>query len=125
MSVLYCSECGKKHEYSFAKPNFCSSCGGAFGIAKLKKSQKPDPDEEYDDEDEDDEDFEDDDGSFTNSKSVPNIRKIQVDIETAAQYNTFDLGSMFSSESNTAPRTSAPKRRNSPTSLEDFKQNKK
>ncbi len=126
MSVIYCSECGKKHEYSFAKPNFCSSCGGAFGIAKLKKANKPDPEEEYDDEDDDDyEDFEDDDGSFTNSKSVPNIRKIQVDIETAAQYNTFDLGSIIGSESNTAPKTSAPKRRNRSTSLEDFKQNKK
>ena len=125
MSVLYCSECGKKHEYSFAKPNFCSSCGGAFGIAKLKKSQKPDPDEEYDDEDDDDEDFEDDDGSFTNATRVPNIRKIQVDVETAAQYNTFDLGSIIGSEPNTSQRSSTPKRRNSPTSLEDFKQNKK
>lgn len=129
MSVIYCSECGKKHEYSFAKPNFCSSCGSPFGMAKLKKAKKPSREEEYDDEEDEyedeDEDFEDDDGSFTNSKSVPNIRKIQVDIETAAQYNTFDLGSMFGSESNTAPKTSAPKRRNRSTSLEDFKQNKK
>lgn len=129
MSVIYCSECGKKHEYNFAKPNFCSSCGSPFGMAKLKK-QKPkqeEEEEEYDDDEEeyDDEDFEDDGESFTNSSRVPKIRKIQVDVETAAQYNTFDLGSIIGSEANPVPKGSTPKRRSRPVSLEDFKQNRK
>jgi ribosomal protein L37E len=128
MSVIYCSECGKKHEYNFAKPNFCSSCGSPFGAAKLKKQKpKEEEEEDYEDEDEyeDEEDFEDDGESFTNSTRVPNIRKIQVDIETAAHYNTFDLGSIIGSESNPVPKGSTPRRKNRPTSLEDFKQKRK
>jgi ribosomal protein L37E len=124
MSVIYCSECGKKHEYNFAKPNFCSSCGGSFGAVKLKK-QKPKEEEEGDYEDEDEEDFEDDGESFTNSTRVPNIRKIQVEVETSAVYSTFDLGSLIGSESNPVPKGSLPQRRNRPTSLEDFKQKRK
>lgn len=125
MSVIYCSECGKKHEYNFAKPNFCSGCGNPFGAAKLKKQkpQQEEEEEEYDDEEE--EDFEDDGESFTNSNRVPNIRKIQVDVETSAQYNTFDLGSIIGSEANPVPKGNMPKRRSRPISLEDFKQNKK
>lgn len=125
MSVIYCSECGKKHEYNFAKPNFCSSCGNPFGVAKLKKQkpQQEEEEEEYDDDEE--EDFEDDGESFTSVSRVPNIRKIQVDVETSAQYNTFDLGSIIGSEANPVPKGSTPKRRSRPISLEDFKQNKK
>lgn len=127
MSVIYCSECGKKLEYSFAKPNFCSGCGNPFGMAKLKKAIKQnareEEDEEYDDEE--DEDFEDDGESFSNATRVPNIRNFQVDIETAAQYNTFDLGSIIGSEPNQTSKASKPKRKTRSTSLEDFKQNKK
>jgi hypothetical protein len=124
MSVIYCSGCGKKHDYNFAKPNFCSTCGGAFGMAKLKKVSQAKEDEDIEDDEEGEDYFEDDGESFSNVNSVPKIRKIQVDIETAAQYNTFDLGSIIGSESNQTSRGSSP-RRNRSTSLEDFKQNKK
>ncbi len=126
MSVTYCPDCGKKHEYNFAKPNFCSGCGSPFGAAKLKK-QKPkekEEEEDYEDEDEDEEDFEDDDGSFTNASRVPNIRKIQVDVETSAIYSTFDLGSIVGGASTQTSTASTP-RRSRPISLEDFKQNKR
>jgi len=123
MSVIYCSECGKKIEYSFAKPNFCSGCGNPFGMAKLKKAikQNIEQEEDYDEEDE----FEDDGESFSNATRVPNIRNFQVDIETAAQYNTFDLGSIIGSESDRQSKASAPKRKARSASLEDFKQKKK
>ena len=124
MSVIYCSGCGKKHDYNFAKPNFCSTCGDPFGMAKLKKVSQAKQDESYDDDEDGEDYFEDDGESFSNANHVPNIRKIQVDIETAAQYNTFDLGSIIGTESNQTPTASSP-RRNRPTSLEDFKQNKK
>jgi hypothetical protein len=124
MSVIYCSGCGKKHDYNFAKPNFCSTCGGAFGMAKLKKVSQAKEDEDIENDEEGEDYFEDDGESFSNVNSVPKIRKIQVDIETAAQYNTFDLGSIIGSESNQTSRGSSP-RRNRSTSLEDFKQNKK
>jgi hypothetical protein len=48
-----------------------------------------------------------------------------IDIETAAHYNTFDLGSIIGSESNPVPKGSTPRRKNRPTSLEDFKQKRK
>lgn len=123
MSVTYCSDCGKKHEYNFAKPNFCSSCGGSFGSVRSKSvnkrsSTQNNDNEEYFDEDDDDE-------SFTNASYVPDIRKIQVDIENGAQYNTFNLGSIINNDSNSQAAISSPRRINRPASLEDFKQNKK
>lgn len=121
MSVTYCSGCGKKHEYNFAKPNFCSSCGESFGSVQSKSVNKHNSTQNDDDE----EDFDDDDGSFTNASYVPSIRKIQVDIENDSQYNTFNLGSIVSNDSNVASNTFSPQRRNRSTSLEDFKQNKK
>ena len=124
MSVIYCSGCGKKHDYNFAKPNFCSTCGDPFGMAKLKKVSQAKQDEDYEDDEDGEDYFEDDGESFSNANHVPNIKKFQVDIETAAQYNTFDLGSIIGTESNQTPTASSP-RRNRPTSLEDFKQNKK
>jgi hypothetical protein len=127
MSVIYCSGCGKKHDYNFAKPNFCSTCGDPFGMAKLKKisQAKVKEDEDLEDDEDGEDYFEDDGESFSNATRVPNIRKIQVDIETAAQYNTFDLGSIIGSDPNQASKASAPSRRNQSVSLEDFKQNKK
>ena len=122
MSISYCPDCGKKHEYNFAKPNFCSSCGLSFGASKPKTINKVSVKEDAEDFDE--EDFEGDD-SFSNSTSVPNIRKIQVDIETSAEYNTFDLGSIIDGTSSVSSRTSSPKRRSSSMSIEDFKQNKR
>ena len=124
MSVIYCSGCGKKHDYNFAKPNFCSTCGDPFGMAKLKKVSQAKQDEDYEDDEDGEDYFEDDGESFSNANHVPNIKKFQVDIETAAQYNTFDLGSIIGTESNRTSTASSP-RRNRPTSLEDFKQNKK
>jgi ribosomal protein L37E len=125
MSVIYCSECGKKHEYNFAKPNFCSSCGGSFGAAKSKKADQSDPEDEDEDDDSEEYDVDDDDESFTNATRVPNIRKIQVEIEASTEYNTFTLGSILGSESNPMPKGSATGRKNRSISLEDFKQNKK
>lgn len=124
MSVTYCSECGKKHDYNFAKPNFCSSCGESFGSVRSKSVNKHSSTQNNDDEEEDfDED--DDDGSFTNASYVPDIRKIQVDIENDAQYNTFNLGSIINNDSNSQSAASLPRRSNRSASLEDFKQNRK
>ena len=123
MSITYCPDCGKKHEYNFAKPNFCSGCGSPFGVAKLKAINKVSAHENQDDFDEDD--FEGDDDSFSNATSVPHIRKIQVDIERDEEYNTFDLGSIISGTSSASSRTSSPKRRSNSISIEDFKQNKR
>ena len=126
MSVIYCSGCGKKHDYNFAKPNFCSTCGDPFGMAKLKKISQAKVKEDEDLEDDEDGEgyFEDDGESFSNATHVPNIKKFQVDIETSEIYNTFNLGSIIGNESNQTAKASSS-RRNQSVSLEDFKQSKK
>ena len=120
MSTTYCPDCGKKHEYNFAKPNFCSSCGLSFGAVKLKTNKKAaleeDSDEEY---------FEGDDDDFSDATHGPHIRKIQVDVEVDEQYNTFDLGSIIGGTSAPVSKASAPRRRSNSLSIEDFKQNKR
>lgn len=121
MSNIYCPDCGKRHEYNFAKPNFCSGCGSPFGLAKLKQNNKI----SLDSDDDDDDEFEDDGESFTNARHVPNIQRIQVDIETEEQYNTFDLGTIVNGQPSSTSRASSPKRRARSQSIEDFKQNKK
>jgi hypothetical protein len=123
MSITYCPDCGKKHEYNFAKPNFCSGCGLSFGVAKLKTTKKATIEE--DEEDSDEEYFEGDDDDFSDATHVPHIRKIQVDIEVDEQYNTFDLGSIVGGTSAPASKASAPRRRSNSLSIEDFKQNKR
>lgn len=99
MSAIYCSQCGKKHEYNLAKPNFCSSCGNPLGATMPSSKKKQPIKEEEDDDYEDDEDFDDDDDddgeSYSSSRSVPSIRKIAVDIESSSPYNKFSLSSII------------------------------
>lgn len=39
MLKIYCSDCGKPHEYSTEKPKFCCGCGIPFGgVAKAKRA---------------------------------------------------------------------------------------
>jgi hypothetical protein len=117
MSVIYCSECGKKHEYGFAKPNFCSSCGTSLGPSVVSKASNKsrvtkvarDEEDEYED-----------DGEFSDCDEIPDIDKIQVDIESFDASNTFSLGSIFGQPQE--PKQTSRKR---PISLENFKNNKK
>lgn len=37
--IKYCSECGAKHEYKFSPPKFCSNCGAPMGA--VQKESKP------------------------------------------------------------------------------------
>ena len=37
--IKFCSECGKKTEYSFSPPKFCSACGAPMGVAHLNESK--------------------------------------------------------------------------------------
>jgi hypothetical protein len=42
--VKFCSECGKKYEYSFAAPKFCSNCGKSLSRgADVSIDQRPAP----------------------------------------------------------------------------------
>lgn len=111
MNATFCSNCGSKHAFTYAKPKFCSSCGFSLG-AELKKPTV-DNSAEYDDlEDEDD----DDDGDFSNATRVPKIRKLEIEIEKYEDSTSFTLGSLFG-ESNAGQSQS---RRRRSQSLGDF-----
>ena len=40
MNNIYCTECGKKIEYTYSKPKFCSHCGTGFGVPSKNNSFK-------------------------------------------------------------------------------------
>jgi hypothetical protein len=90
MNHIFCSSCGNKLQYNLAKPNFCTKCGNSLGsIAIAKKTLAPkllqDDDQEYEDLDEDE----------TSVASIPNIRKLAVDIESDGGNHSFSFGSLF------------------------------
>jgi len=123
MSVIYCSQCGFKHNYNLAKPNFCTQCGGPLGAVspsnkKLPAVKNKVKEDEYDDDEEYDDD--DDDEDSTNASYVPDIGKLAVAVEHTEGYNTFNLGSIFGQPS----ESSSPKRRRNMT-LDNFKNTKK
>jgi hypothetical protein len=74
--TLYCTKCGKKHEFTLEKPKFCSECGNPFG-AEVKASATPVkkivPSKAYAEVEDSEEDAE---------KEVPQISEILVEIET-------------------------------------------
>jgi hypothetical protein len=123
MSVIYCSQCGFKHNYNLAKPNFCTQCGGPLGAVspynkKLPAAKNKVKEDEYDDDEEYDDD--DDDEDSTNASYVPDIGKLAVAVEHTEGYNTFNLGSIFGQPS----ESSSPRRRRNMT-LDNFKNTKK
>jgi ribosomal protein L37E len=123
MSVIYCSQCGFKHNYNLAKPNFCTQCGGPLGAVspsnkKLPAVKNKVKEDEYDDDEEYDDD--DDDEDSTNASYVPDIGKLAVAVEHTEGYNTFNLGSIFGQPS----ESSSPRRRRNMT-LDNFKNTKK
>ena len=107
---MFCSNCGMKHTFNYAKPNFCSGCGGSLGVVEKKKpvQQSTAADEEGDGDYEDDED--------NIPTRVPKLSKIQVEIENNEQSTSFTLGSLFAE--NAAPVKTV--RRNQPRMIEDF-----
>jgi hypothetical protein len=89
MNHIFCSSCGNKLQYNLAKPNFCTKCGSSLGTIAIAKKISPSRLSE------DIEDIEDLDEDETSVASVPNIRKLAVDIETDGGNYSFNLGSLF------------------------------
>jgi len=98
MAIIFCPHCGSKSTYQFAMPNFCSKCGQAYlskSSANLK-IKKTAPDDEEDEENfEEDGDF-DRSESFSNSSIVPNISRIQVELDfSTSEVKSFKFGEIF------------------------------
>lgn len=92
--IKYCSECGSKHEYKFSPPKFCSNCGDPMGVAtdeskpldrkvtSQRKSQAISDNE-------------------TDAESVPQISKLEYDLEDFGASTQHTLGSLHGK---TAPK---------------------
>ena len=96
--IKYCSECGAKHEYKFSPPKFCSNCGAPMGVAQneskplnrnvtASKKSKAISDEE------------------TDAEFVPNISKLEYEIE--------DFGASMQQTIGSLGGKTSPKRRES------------
>ena len=96
--IKYCSECGAKHEYKFSPPKFCSNCGAPMGVAQneskplnrnvtASKKSKAISDEE------------------TDAEFVPNISKVEYEIE--------DFGASMQQTIGSLGGKTSPKRRES------------
>jgi predicted RNA-binding Zn-ribbon protein involved in translation (DUF1610 family) len=92
MNHLFCTHCGFKIEYNNSKPNFCPKCGQSVGGVvntsshKTRSPASPSVDL-YDSKDPENEDE-------TNITEVPDIRKLQVDVENDSD-PSFTFGSLI------------------------------
>jgi len=117
MNTSFCPNCGMKHTFNFAKPNFCSGCGQTLGAtSKIAAPQAKPAKASYSDPIEEDEDYDDyDDNENTSVDRVPQINKIQIEVETDSA-SSFTFGSLFAD--NTPPSSST--RRRDSQSIGDF-----
>lgn len=97
MASVFCTNCGGKHEYQGFAPNFCSKCGNPmnakaavqntpntqYSVAK-KAVAKPVRREDIEDSSDDNTDID----------EIPQIDKLDVDIEMEGGFKSFDLESL-------------------------------
>ena len=83
----FCSECGYKVEYKFSPPKFCPNCGTPMGIAAVNESRPLNRSvsrnkikEEKD--------------GYTDADYVPNISKLDYDIDLFEGRGSFTLGQL-------------------------------
>ena len=90
--IKFCSECGVKVEYKFSPPKFCSSCGSPMGIAianeskPLNRNVRTQRKIEAIGEDE------------TDAESVPQISKLEYEIDTFGSEYVQTMGSLLGKE---------------------------
>ena len=100
--IKYCSECGAKHEYKFSPPKFCSNCGAPMGVAQneskplnrnttASRKSKAINDEE------------------TDAEFVPNISKLEYEIEDFGASVQQTIGSLGGKTSPNRRRSSIKK----------------
>ena len=103
MASVFCTNCGAKHEYSGFAPNFCSKCGsqmnGKVSAQTQKKANRNVDQEDIEEESEDN----------TNIDELPNIDKLDVEIEMEGGFRNFNLEEL-SRNPQSGPIKFAPKR---------------
>lgn len=70
----FCFDCGHKLEYKFNPPNFCPNCGANISVpegnSKTPKKSSVEPIKASEDAD-----------GYTNSNAIPNISKLEYELE--------------------------------------------
>lgn len=105
MASIFCTNCGAKHEYSGFAPNFCSKCGTQIGGNKPQKAEAPKrvPAKTQEVEYEDSEDN-------TDIDYVPELDKLDVDIEIEGGFRVFNLEELSKSPATAKTKKFTPTR---------------
>jgi len=110
MSTVFCSSCGAKHEYSGFAPNFCSKCGSPMNPKALQaQANKFAPQKVSEPEPEEDSEYSED---STDINSLPNLKKLDVEISIDGGFRSFDLEELSRSPSTAKLKNFKPIRRN-------------
>lgn len=86
--IKFCSECGLKVEYKFSPPKFCSSCGSPMGVATANESKPLNRNVTSSRKIEAISDDE------TNAEYVPEISKLEYEIDTFGSHYNQTIGSL-------------------------------
>lgn len=104
MASIFCTSCGAKHEYSGFAPNFCSKCGSSInGKASVQVSKKTTVPKESDV-------IEDESDDSTNIDELPNINKLDVEIEIEGGFRAFSLEELSKQPNAAKTKKFIPKR---------------
>ena len=90
--IRFCAECGTKVEYKFSPPKFCSQCGSPMGVVNANEAKKVNKNlasrkriEAISDDE-------------TDADSVPQISKLEYEIDTFGSEYTHTMGSLAGKE---------------------------
>lgn len=106
MAVTFCTNCGAKYEFSGFAPNFCSKCGTQMNGNKASVPTRDTSKLPYASRNDNNVDSEDD----TDIDSVPQLDKLDVDIEIEGGFRTFSLDDISRSPSTAQARKFVPRR---------------
>jgi hypothetical protein len=103
MATIFCTNCGGKHEYSGFAPNFCSKCGTPINgksqkEAPVKKIAREDVETESEDN--------------TDIDELPDIKKLDVEIEVEGGFRQFNLEELSKNPTAAKAKRFAPTRYN-------------
>lgn len=106
MANIFCMNCGAKHEYSGFAPNFCSKCGTAIN----GKVQRTEPPKKVTKRIADDDELEEESEDNTNIDELPDIEKLDVEIEMEGGFRAFSLEELSKTPANAKAKKFTPTR---------------
>ena len=86
--IKFCSECGTKVEYKFSPPKFCSNCGAPMGVSTVNESKPINRNVESTRK------IQAISESETDADHVPNISKLEYEIDTFGSEMVQNIGSL-------------------------------